>query len=174
MTTVREWRYMEYSSGVATIAESATSDPLALQLSACTLLRTRAFATVTAFATHDPYDLFSGHSQLVLQVVTYPNGTYPSGWPASLDDISAQVLEAPFQVVGSTVVPNALPTPTQYNVALHMAPQPGTIDSKAMRKFTADGYPLGQWYVGGANTFPQSGLDFALRIKVGFLFEYDI
>src|SRR5215831_15898728 len=145
MTTVRAWYYTRYSSGTSTVVDSITSDPYDPGLGACTLLRTRVFCTVSAFDELYPLNTNQAHSQLMLQIGLFPGGVVDTAWPDGLIDFPYQVLEAPFQVTASTPTAQGFTTDSAAAVALDLAPQPGTIDSKAMRKYAAEAGPIGYW-----------------------------
>jgi hypothetical protein len=169
---VRKWYYTRYTSGTSTVVDGIVSDPWTPFLGAGTLLRTRAFCTVSAFAQYYPLQPNVAHSQLLLQVGVFPGDAMDAGWPDGLVDFPYQVLEAPFQVTASTVTPAGFTTASAAAVALDMAPQPGTTDSHAMRKYPADAGPVGYWSISGAGD-SASGLSMSVRLKIGCLFELD-
>lgn len=170
MARVKVWQNWAVSSGTSTVVDSESGTLPGEFGAGDTLLRTLAGCTVTAFSTHDPYDLLSGHSQLMFRLWQSTDGSGPSGswpYPGSEDD---EILTVPLMPMACSALPADPVAGTTAAVALHFGHADAPAESKAQRLLTADFAPC-YWYVGGAESSPQSGLSMGVRFWVRQLWE---
>lgn len=170
MARVKTWQNWAVDSGTSTVVESETGTLPGEFFTGDTLLRTLAGCTVTAYASIDPLGSFAGHSQMMFRLWQSTDGSAPSGpwpYPSTQDD---EILTVPLMPMATTVYPAGFVSGSVASTSVHFGHSPSPAESKAMRTLTSDFAPC-YWYVGGADSSPNSGLTLSVRFWVRQLWE---